>query len=81
VALASQALTLRTSYVVERLLHISPNEVHDEGSLQHIWRWFDLAAHAMDYDPVEELQSRVATLEAEVAEIKGAVLQGRASIR
>ncbi len=48
---------------------------------QHIWRWFDLAAHAMDYDPVEELQSRVASLEAEVAEIKGAGLQGRASIR
>ena len=62
------------------MLHISPNEVQDERSLA-TYLVFDLAAHAMDYDPVEELQSRVATLEVEVAEIEGAVLQGRASIR
>ncbi|MBZ0208201.1 MAG: hypothetical protein K8F92_00905 [Hyphomicrobium sp.] len=42
---------------------------------QRIWQWLCSAAYAMDYDPVEELQNRVTSLEAEVAEIKGARLQ------
>jgi hypothetical protein len=42
---------------------------------QRIWQWLEFAACAMDYDPAEELQNRVTTLEAEIAEIKGARLQ------
>ena len=38
---------------------------------QRIWQWLELTAYAMDYDPVEELQNRVATLEAKIAEIMG----------
>ena len=39
---------------------------------QRIWQWLEVAACAMDYDPLEPLQKRIAALEAEVAEIKGA---------
>ena len=53
----------------------NPKEKHVKEAWQRIWQWLESAAGALDYDPVEELQNRVTTLEAEVAEIKGARLK------
>jgi hypothetical protein len=44
---------------------------------QRMWQWLELAACALDYDPLETLQNRITALEADVAEIKRARLQSR----